>query len=473
MARVAGIDSSTQSVKVLVVDADSGEVIRSGRASHPEGTEVEPAAWWSALGEALDAVGGIDDVEAVSVGGQQHGMVVLDEAGEVIRPALLWNDTRSAGAARDLVADLGGPEPWARLTGTVPMVSMTNTKLRWLADHEPGHAARVRAVALPHDWITWKLSGAASLDTLVTDRSDASGTGYFDPTAGVYRRDLLGLALRRDADAIALPHVLPPSGAGGQTASGALLGPGCGDNAGAALGQGQRPGDTTVSLGTSGVVAAVSATPVNDASGMVNGFADATGAFLPLAATLNSAQSLDAFAALLGVDHRGLSDLALSAEPGAGGLVLLPLFNGERTPALPDAAGTLRGMTLANLTPGNIARAAVEGLLAHMAWVLDAVRSFGVVIERVNLVGGAAQSEAIRSLAPGILGVDVTLPPAAEYVALGAARQAAWVVSGADHPPSWEVAGADLLSGDDQPWIRERFAAALTACELDGPAADG
>lgn len=463
MARVAGIDSSTQSVKVLVVDTDTGEVIRSGRASHPDGTEVDPAAWWSALGQAIAAAGGIDDVDAVSVGGQQHGMVVLDAAGEVIRPALLWNDTRSAEAARDLISDLGGPDPWAELTGTVPMASMTSTKLRWLADHEPDHARRVAAVALPHDWLTWKLSGAVGLSTLVTDRSDASGTGYFDPSADVYRRDLLGLALRRDGDSITLPRVLGPHEAGGATDQGVPLGPGCGDNAGAALGQGQVPGDATVSLGTSGVVAAVSATAVQDSTGMVNGFADATGAFLPLAATLNSAQTLDAMASLLGVDHVGLATLALAAEPGAGGLVLLPLFNGERTPALPNATGTLRGMTLANLTRENLARAAVEGLLAHLAYALDAVRTFGVDIARVNLVGGAAKSEAIRRLASGILGVSVTVPPPAEYVALGAARQAAWVISDADTPPVWDLDGAEqLASHGDGAWIRTRFAEALS-----------
>ncbi|MFV0407864.1 MAG: xylulokinase [Propioniciclava sp.] len=460
MSRVAGIDSSTQSVKVLVVDAETGAVIRSGRAAHPDGTEVDPAAWWSALLTAIEAAGGIDDVDAVSVGGQQHGMVVLDADGEVIRPALLWNDTRSAGAATDLISDLGGPQPWAELTGTVPMASITATKLRWLADHEPGHAARVAAVALPHDWLTWKLAGAAGLDSLITDRSDASGTGYFDPATNSYRRDLLGLALRRDSE-IVLPRVLAPAEAGGTTAAGALLGPGCGDNAGAALGLGQVPGDCTVSLGTSGVVAAVSATPVNDPDGAVNGFADATGAFLPLAATLNSAQSLDGFATLLDVDHAHLSRLALSAAPGAGGLTLLPLFNGERTPTLPDATGTLVGMTLANLTAENLARAAVEGLLAHMAYVLDAVRGFGVGIQRVSLVGGAAQSEAIRALAPGILGVEVTVPPAEEYVARGAARQAAWVTSGAGEPPVWELAGSTVLTGADQPEIRERFAGAL------------
>src|SRR6187399_2660045 len=195
MALVAGIDSSTQSCKVVVRDADTGALVRSGRASHPDGTEVAPWYWWDALQSAIVRAGGLDDVDAVSVGGQQHGMVALDAQGEVIRHALLWNDTRSAPAALDLIEELGGPQAWADAIGSVPVASLTVTKLRWLRDAEPSNAARVAAVALPHDWLTWKLSGAQGLDTLVTDRSDASGTGYWSPSSGTYRHDLVELAL--------------------------------------------------------------------------------------------------------------------------------------------------------------------------------------------------------------------------------------------------------------------------------------
>ncbi|WP_246119434.1 FGGY family carbohydrate kinase, partial [Cellulomonas massiliensis] len=213
MALVAGIDSSTQSCKVVVRDAATGALVRSGRASHPDGTEVDPRHWWDALQAAIADAGGLDDVEAVSVGGQQHGMVVLDEDGEVIRPALLWNDTRSAQSALDLVDELGGPQAWADACGSVLVASLTVTKLRWLRDHEPENAARVAAVALPHDWLTWRLagygpgSGREGLEALVTDRSDASGTGYWSPTTDDYRRDLLELALGHDA---VLPRVLRP-----------------------------------------------------------------------------------------------------------------------------------------------------------------------------------------------------------------------------------------------------------------------
>uniref|UniRef100_UPI001FEC4EE9 FGGY family carbohydrate kinase n=1 Tax=Pseudonocardia pini TaxID=2758030 RepID=UPI001FEC4EE9 len=189
---VAGVDSSTQSCKVVVRDAESGELVRSGRATHPDGTEVEPKHWWAALQQALEQAGGLGDVAAVSVAGQQHGMVCLDSSGEVVRPALLWNDTRSAAAAAALVDELGA-QAWADATGTVPVASITVTKLRWLAEHEPAHASRVAAVCLPHDWLTWQLRGGRDLDALVTDRSDASGTGYFDASAGElgeYRRDL-------------------------------------------------------------------------------------------------------------------------------------------------------------------------------------------------------------------------------------------------------------------------------------------
>ena len=482
MTLVAGVDSSTQSCKIVIRDAAGGAPVRQARAPHPDGTEIHPDRWWRALGEAIDAVGGLDDVAALSVGGQQHGMVVLDADGRVIRPALLWNDTRSAAAARDLIAELGegdeaaGRAAWADAVGSVPVASLTITKLRWLADHEPENARRVAAVCLPHDWLTWRLSGAASPETLTTDRSDASGTGYFDAVAGVYRRDLLALALRvsrEEAERIVLPRVVGPhevAARGGDDVDGRglrhlALGPGCGDNAGAALGLGLRPGQTSVSLGTSGVVAAVSATPAHDASGLVTGFADATGAFLPLACTLNGARVLDAAKRVLGVTYDEFDALALSAAPGAGGLVHVPYLEGERTPNLPGATGELTGMTLANLTPANFARAAVEGLLCLMGACLDAVRAQGVRIEEVTLVGGGAKWASVRSLSPSVLGVPVRVPPAGEYVAVGAARQAAWVLAGGDGPPAWGIDGVERLSAAPDPAVRAAYeaAAALVA----------
>ncbi len=438
MPLVAGIDSSTQSCKVLVVDLATGAVVRRGRARHPGGTEVHPDRWWDALQEAIEDASGLDDVAAVSVGGQQHGMVVLDDDGAVVRPALLWNDTRSAGAAVDLTAELGGADVWARTVGLVPVASFTITKLRWLAEHEPEAAARTSSVCLPHDWLTWRLRGAH--DEITTDRSDASGTGYWSAATGEYLPDLLVRALGHGA---ATPRVAAPSETvGGGAGAPWVLGPGCGDNAGAALGLGATPGDVVVSLGTSGVVTAVSLVPAADASGAVAGFADAQGHFLPLVATLNAAQVLDATARLLGVDHAGLSDLALSAPPGASGVVLVPYFQGERTPDRPDATGSFLGLTLEGSTPANLARAAVEGLWCGLADGLEALRAQGADVHRVLLVGGAAASPAVRRIGAEVLGVPIDVPPPEEYVALGAARQAAWVLDPDAGPPPWVSASS-------------------------------
>lgn len=456
---VAGIDSSTQSCKVVVCDAATGELVREGSARHPDGTEVHPDHWWAALQEAIAAAGGLDDVEAIAVGGQQHGMVCLDESGEVVREALLWNDTRSAQAALDLIDELGGPQAWVDAVGLVPVASFTVTKLRWLRDHEPDNAARTAAVCLPHDWLTWKLSGApengASLDTLVTDRGDASGTGYWSPLTEDYRRDLLALGLGHD---VVVPRVVAPGEVAARTPDGRPLGAGTGDNAAAALGLGAVAGDVVLSIGTSGVACAVADEPVGDVSGAVAGFADATGRYLPLVATLNAARVLDAATRMLGVSHEELSELALSAPAGAGGLVLVPYLEGERTPNKPDATGALHGLRLETATPAYLARAAVEGMLCGLADGLDAVRALGTPVERVVMVGGAARSRAVREIASAVLGLPVSVPQPGEYVARGAARQAAWALSGTSEPPQWPLTDVVETSVEPTPGVRERYA---------------
>ncbi|WP_460624042.1 xylulokinase [Kineococcus endophyticus] len=465
---VAGIDSSTQSCKVVVRDAATGELLRSGRASHPDGTEVDPAHWWRALEEAVADAGGLDDVDALAVGAQQHGAVLLDEAGEVVRPALLWNDGRSAAAADALTAELGGPGAWAEQVGSVLVASLTITKLRWIAEHEPDAVARTAAVCLPHDWLTHRLAGGGSA-RLVTDRGDASGTGYFAPADGTYRSDLLERAF---GAVPVLPDVLGPAEVAGHSASalsrGARLGPGTGDNMAAALGVGAQVGDVVVSIGTSGVVSVVSEVPTHDASGLVAGFADATGRYLPLVCTLNAARVLDAAARMLGVDHAELSRLALSAPAGSGGLVLVPYLEGERTPVRPDATGALHGLTLATSTPAHLARATVEGLLCGLADGLDALEAQGCTIGRVVLVGGGARSEAVRVLAPAVLGRPVVVPAPGEYVADGAARQAAWVLAGGDAPPAWTLGPSETFEADPVAGVRERYAEVrdLTARQL-------
>ncbi len=447
MTLVAGIDSSTQSCKVLVCDAATGQVVREGHAGHPQGTEIDPAAWEFAAQKAITQAGGLEGVDAVAVGAQQHGMVCLNETGRVVRPALLWNDVRSAGAACALVSDLGGARAWAQAVGVVPLAAITVAKLRWLADQEPDHADRTAAVCLPHDWLTWRLRGENDVATLTTDRSDASGTGYYDAATGAYRFDLLELALRGRRPR--LPAVLGPS----DRTDGATtpFGAGLGDNAAAALGLGAEEGDVIVSIGTSGVVAAVTADPVRDDAGFVAGFADGAGRYLPLVCTLNGARVLEAAAAMLRVDHDELSRLALSAPPGSAGLVLVPYLAGERTPNRPNATGALHGVRIDNATPANLARAAVEGLLCSLADGVAHLAAHGVVARRILLVGGGAQSQALREIAPTVFGMPVLAPTPAQYVALGAARQAAWALSGSPGPPEWIAPPTDEYTADAAP----------------------
>ena len=453
MPLVAGVDSSTQSVKVVVRDAESGALVREGRAAHPDGTEVHPDHWWSALEQASSGL--LDGVEAMSVAAQQHGMVALDGAGEVVRPALLWNDTRSAQDAADLVSEWGGPQAWADAVGSVPVASFTISKVRWLARQEPELAARVARVLLPHDWLTWRLAGRPADAT--TDRGDVSGTGYWSPAAGDYRLDLLELAFGRAYD---VPRVAAPHEIVGETSGGIALAPGTGDNMGAALGVGALPGDVVVSLGTSGTAFAVSSTPTADASGQVAGFADATGRFLPLVCTLNAARVFSAAAAMVGTDIEGATQAALAASPGSGGLVLLPYLDGERTPNLPDATGSILGLTRDAMTPANLARASIEGMLCGLADAVDALRAQGVVPARIMLVGGAAANAAVQEVATTVFDLPVVVPPPGEYVADGAARQAAWAHLGGDEPPAWLLAGEVVRDPAPVPAIREAYAAA-------------
>ena len=470
MKLVAGIDSSTQSTKVLLVNADDGTVVGQASAPHPDGTECHPDRWWEALSAA--GRGLLERAEAVGVAAQQHGMVTLDDNGTVVRPAMLWNDVKSAPQAAAMVQEFGGPAEWAERTGSVPTMSFTVTKLRWLAEREPEHAARVARVLLPHDWLTWRLAGGGPRGAAdsgstggagrgqtvepATDRGDASGTGYFSPTDGTWLPDFAARALGHP---VALPRIAAPAEVVGRTSWGAAISAGTGDNMGAALGMGLLGGDVAVSIGTSGTAYAVTSAMTADPSGLICGFADATGRFLPLACTLNAARVLDVTARMLGVDAAGLSDLALKASPGADGLVLLPYLDGERTPNRPLANGVLRGLTTSNATPENLARAAVEAVLCSLADAIDCLRPCGITPGRVVLTGGAAKSEAVRRIAPAVFGLPVVVPEAAEYVALGAARQAAWALSGLSEPPTWPAKPSVTFEGTVTPGVREQYGA--------------
>jgi xylulokinase len=453
---IAGVDSSTQSVKIVIRAADTGELVREGRAPHPDGTEVDPFHWKSALDLAIAQAGGLDDVAAISVGGQQHGMVALDESGEVIRPALLWNDTRSAAQAESLNSEMGGNQAIADSVGSVLVASFTASKVRWLAENEKQNADRVYSIALPHDWLSWQLQGGKDFSKLFTDRSDASGTGYFDPKSSSYRRDIFAKALLSDRE-VYLPSIIAPSTFGGTTTGGIPIAGGAGDNAGAALGVQAEPGDVVISLGTSGTAFAVSTTSTHDSSGAVAGFADASGRFLPLVCTLNAARIFDAATTILGKTHDEVGALALSSIPGAHGLTLLPYFEGERTPNRPHATGVFSGMNIANSNPADIARAMIEGMLSGLADAVQALEDLGVEIKRVLIIGGAAKNPAVGQIASALFGRPVLIPPAGEYVADGAAKQAAWALLGGNTPPVWDLGKAMQIEAAATPEVLEKY----------------
>ncbi len=446
MPLVVGVDSSTQSTKVELRDLATGQVVGAGAAGHPitvpPRSEQDPADWWDALVAAtatafLMAGRGATpaDVVAVAVAGQQHGLIVLDQHHQVLRPAKLWNDTESAGDAGLLVEQLGAA-PWAHRCGSVPTAAFTVTKLAWLRRCEPETFALVARVLLPHDWLTYRLTGA-----LVTDRGDASGTGYWSPAENSYRIDLLELVDDEVDWVAALPTVLGPwdqagtltGEAAGQLGlpPGTPVAAGTGDNMAGALGVGLRSGEVAVSIGTSGTVYARSDRPTQDPNGAVAGFADATGRFLPLVCTLNATMVTSAVGRVLGVDHDGLDHLALSAAPGSEGMVLVPFLAGERTPNRPDATGTLQGIRT-EVSRGAVARAAFEGVVCSLLEGLDALTAVGVPIgdDRLVLVGGGSRSAAYRQVLASLAGRPVVVPGAEEIVAAGAALQAAVLVTG-------------------------------------------
>ncbi len=440
MPLVAGVDCSTQSTKVLVVDLDTGDVVASGRAEHVvEGTggarETHPTVWWEALRDALEETGGASEVAAISVAGQQHGLVCLDRDGEPIRPSMLWNDTRAAPDAAALVEAYGGAKAWADRIGLVPVASFTASKWAWLRRCEPESAARTAAIRLPHDYLTERLSGAG-----VTDRGDASGTLWWSPVWGNYADDVLALSAL-DLSPDVLPAVLGPDEAAGEVGrgpaaalglrAGTLVGPGTGDNMAAALGLGLRPGTPVLSLGTSGTAYIVSETPSSDAHGLVAGFADASGRYLPLACTLNCTLAVDRTAAWLGLDRE---DVAPSR-----GVVALPFFDGERTPNLPAASAAVFGLRH-DTDPRSILMATYEGAVVGL---LEALRTIDASSSGIDpdaplvLIGGGARGRAWRDVARRLSGRPVIVPDATELVAIGAAVQAAAVLC---HEPPLAVA---------------------------------
>jgi xylulokinase len=447
---VAGVDSSTQSTKVVIVDPATGRRVAEGRAPHTVtgsggARESDPQTWWSALRDALAATGRARDVAAISIAAQQHGLVTLDAGGRPVRPAILWNDTRSGPDADALVAALG-PATWAELTGSVPVPSFTVTRWAWLRRTEPEMAARTHAIRLPHDYLTERLCGRG-----VTDRGDASGTGWWSTGSEAYLPQVLTLPLV-DLDPAMLPEVARPDEAVGAVrdvtaaelglSRGVVVGPGTGDNMGAALGLGLRPGEPVLSLGTSGTAYLVSVRRSVDPSGVVAGFADASGRFLPLACTLNCTLAVDRVAAWLGIDRTQVAP--------SGGVVFLPWLDGERTPNLPDASGTIVGLRHST-EPGSILMAAYEGALAGL---LDALVRIGALVggaapdAPLTLIGGGAEGPIWQETVRRLSGRAVRIPAERELVALGAAVQAAAALTGTT---GIEIARRwNASSGDDR-----------------------
>ncbi|MFD3776327.1 xylulokinase [Streptomyces sp. NPDC058612] len=459
---VVGVDSSTQSTKALVVDVSSGAILASGTAPHTvtggAGRETDPEQWWDALGAALRACGPpAGRAAAISIAGQQHGLVTLDRAGRPVRPALLWNDVRSARRSEWLIGRLGGAEACAERIGSVPGPAFTVAKWAWLAEHEPEAVRATAAVRLPHDYLTERLTGRGT-----TDRGDASGTGWWAASTEAYDEEVLELVGLSPA---LLPEVIRPREAAGTLraatglplARGILVAAGTGDNAAAALGLGLRPGDPPVlSLGTSGTAFAVSAHRPADPTGTVAGFADACGDWLPLTCTLNCTLAVDRFAALLGRDRE--------AVEAGGDVVVLPFLDGERTPHAPHASGLLYGLRH-DTSPGQVLQAAYDGavysLLAALDRVTDGEPRDGVTAPAIThdggvgsaspllLIGGGARGTAWRDTVRRLSGRAVQVPDAREPVALGAAAQAAGLLTGEDPAAvarRWDTARGPVLA---------------------------
>lgn len=446
MSLVAGVDLSTQAVTVVLHDAHSGQVRGQGReqlpVTHPPISEQAPHLWVTAFQQALAGACHAADIPpraiaAISVAGQCHGLVALDSNGGVIRPAKLWNDTTSAPQAAAMVAQLG-MGAWADAVGSVPTAAFTITKLAWLAAHEPHQLRRIAHVLLPHDYLTFCLTGGYT-----TDRSEASGTGYFAAHEGRYRSDLLRQFVAPDLDwDSVLPQVCGPSQMAGLVSEQAgrwsgltariPVGPGAGDQHAAALGLGLRARDLLFSLGTSGVVVTTSLAPVHDHAGAVNGVADAAGGFLPLICTLNCTKVSDSFARLLGVTHDELAALALAAPTSARRPVLAAFFDGERFPNRPTARGVLAGIA-SDVSREQLALAVYEGVLFGLLAGVDAMLNLGLACDgRVVVAGGGARSQAYRQLLADHLGRQVSSYDAPEATARGAAVQAAAVLTGTE-----------------------------------------
>ncbi len=459
MALFLGVDCGTQGTKALLVD-EAGLAAGRGYARHvlierATGAREQDPAWWveamvKAVREAVAASGGrAGEVRAIGVSGQQHGLVVLDAEQRVIRPAKLWNDTETAPQNAEIVRRLGGKAAWFERFGVVPLTGYTVSKLLWLKEREPENFARVRHVLLPHEYLNWWLTGA-----MRAEAGDASGTGFFDNRSRSWRTEVLDAIDGGSGQlAAALPELVAADGVVGPLRAeaaaelglppGALVAAGGGDNMMGAIGTGNvREGVVTLSLGTSSTVYSFSEQPVKDATGNVAPFCSSTGGWLPLVCTMNATNVVTGTVTLLGQTVEAI-DPALAATPiGADGLVFLPFLNGERTPDLPEAKGSLVGLTAVNLSAQHLIRAAVEGVSFGVLNGLDLVLA-GKQATVVQVIGGGARSRGWRQLLADATGAEVRTPEEEESGCLGAAMQAMVAAAAAAGRPEGFAAVAE------------------------------
>ncbi len=439
-----GIDCGSQGTKAVVVDGGDGRVAGSGYVGYgyieglpPGHREQEPGIWVVAMIKAVrDALAqaGSNRVEGIGVSGQQHGFVPLDASGKVIRPAKLWNDTSTTEECMWLIERLGGIRRVVELTGNTILPGFTAGKILWLKNHEPGNYLRLATVLLPHDYLNLWLTGHATMEA-----GDASGTALMDVRAREWREEVVEMI---DPGLMAkLPEIQPsgePAGTLRREAAEALglsegvtVSAGGGDNMMGAIGTGNtRPGIFTVSLGTSGTIYAYSAKPVVDPLGEAHAFCDSTGAWLPLACTMNVTVATEVVRGLLGLSHGGLEEAVDVTPVGSNGVVLLPYLTGERTPNVPDGKGVLYGLTPENLTPGNLARAAMEGATMGLNFGFNRLKQMGIEPGEVRLTGGGSKNGAWRRMCADVFGVETVCLGVDEGAAYGAALQALWTREG-------------------------------------------
>lgn len=438
-----GIDSGTQGTKAVVLSREKEKVLATAYAPHSliennQGRREQEPAWWitacrSAISQCLkvDGVSG-KQVRAIGVSGQQHGMVPLDREGNVIRPAKLWCDTETESQSETITRRIGGHEKAIEMTGNAVAAGFTASKILWMKENEPDNYARLATVLLPHDYINYWLTGAKK-----TEYGDASGTAYFDVRSRSWSEPILQAIDDSGKLAACLPELIPAEAPAGTLLPeiadefgfrpDTIVSSGGGDNMIAAIGTGNvGPGVVTASLGTSGTIYACTDQPVIDPNGELAAFCSSTGSWLPLVCTMNVTVSTELTRDLLEMDVPAMNRCASAAPVGAEGIMLLPYFNGERTPALPNATATLSGLSSVNWSRENLCRAAMEGPTLGLRYGLDVLKRQGIAPEQIRLAGGGAQSGLWREIVADIFDCPVVCPEISEAGALGGALQALW-----------------------------------------------